>query len=178
MKEVPEFEVERRLVEFKEALLRSGVKLTHQRLEIFREVARSLEHPNADQVLCAVRERMATVSLDTVYRTLSLATELGLLSTLGLRAETLRFDANTAQHHHYVCDGCGMTRDFECPPLDRLSLPPELLDFGTVESRQLEVRGLCLDCQTARQSPSVPPDSSPPDTPTHDQTTLTRGVVP
>jgi Fur family peroxide stress response transcriptional regulator len=106
--EVDKTEVERRVETFKEAAKKAGVKLTHQRLEIFREVAASLEHPSAEAVLKAVQPRMPTVSLDTVYRTLWLLNDLGLVSTLGPKRESVRFDANLAHHHHYVCVRCGL----------------------------------------------------------------------
>ena len=82
-------EIERRLARFRDAAKAAGVKLTHQRLEILREVASSLEHPDAVAVFRAVQPRMPTVSLDTVYRTLALASELGVISTLGARRESV-----------------------------------------------------------------------------------------
>ena len=66
----------------KDALKRSGLKLTHQRLEIFREVATSGIHPNAEKIFNGVRERMSTISLDTVYRTVWLLFDLGLVTSL------------------------------------------------------------------------------------------------
>ena len=54
----------------KEVLKAAGVRVTHQRLEIFREVASSTAHPDAETVFRGVRDRLPTVSLDTVYRTL------------------------------------------------------------------------------------------------------------
>ena len=59
------------------------MKLTHQRMEIFREVARTADHPDAQTVYERVRKRVPAVSLDTVYRNLWLLSDLGLLSTLG-----------------------------------------------------------------------------------------------
>ena len=77
--------------------------MTHQRLEIFREVASTIEHPDADTVFRAVQRRMPTVSLDTVYRTLWMLHDLGLVTTLGPQRNGVRFDANLERHHHYVC---------------------------------------------------------------------------
>ena len=59
--------VERRMAHFETVCRDSGIKLTHQRLEIFREVAQTGDHPDAEKVYQGVRERMPTVSLDTVY---------------------------------------------------------------------------------------------------------------
>ncbi len=96
-------EIDRRLERYQVLVKRAGIKLTPQRLEIFRIIAASEEHPSAEVVHQAVRARMPMVSLDTVYRTLWLLTDLGLLATLGPRQGSVRFDANLEQHHHYFC---------------------------------------------------------------------------
>jgi Fur family peroxide stress response transcriptional regulator len=139
-------EVERRVEHFKEAARKAGVKLTHQRLEIFREVASSVEHPSAEVVLKALKPRMPTLSLDTVYRTLWLLSDLGLISTLGPRREVARFDANLTQHHHYVCARCGLTRDFESEELNALNIPESVAEFGSIDTTRVEVRGVCARC--------------------------------
>ena len=138
--------VDRRLDGFKSAAAAAGVKLTHQRLEIFREVASSLEHPDADAVCRAVRRRVPTVSIDTVYRTLWMLNDLGLVTTLGPRRESVRFDANLDQHHHYVCVRCGLARDFESAELGALRVPASVQELGQVITTQVEVRGVCLRC--------------------------------
>lgn len=144
--EVDRREVERRLLRFRHAAVRAGVKLTHQRLEIFREVASSLEHPAVDAVFRAVRARIPTVSLDTVYRTLWMLEELGLVTTLGPRRGTVRFDANLGPHHHFVCIRCGLTRDFESAAFDALRVPGGARKYGDVLGARVELRGICRAC--------------------------------
>jgi len=124
----------------------AGVRVTHQRLEIFREVAKSGGHPDVETVFRGVRKRVPTVSLDTVYRALWLFTDLGLITTLSLPRERLRFDANMKPHHHFVCTKCGMASDFYSEELDHLRLPGSVRDLGVVQKMQVEVRGLCRDC--------------------------------
>ncbi|MEE9385658.1 MAG: Fur family transcriptional regulator [Nannocystaceae bacterium] len=139
-------EVERRLQNFRALAKKAGVKLTHQRLEIFRTVASSLEHPNAEAIHRAVRETTSTLSLDTVYRTLWMLTNLGLLTTLGMRQDSIRFDANVENHHHYICERCGLVRDFEGDELEALRIPDSVSRFGQVVSARVEVRGVCVHC--------------------------------
>ena len=138
--------VARRLEQFKAACRKAGVKLTHQRLEIFREIAASTEHPDAETVFRGVRERVPTVSLDTVYRTLWLLDGLGLITTLGPRRESVRFDPNLEHHHHYVCVQCGLAKDFESADLNVLPIPASVKKFGSVMATHVEVRGLCAAC--------------------------------
>lgn len=145
--------VDRRLERFASAVRSAGVKMTHQRLEIFRAVASSLDHPDAETVFRAVRKRLPTVSIDTVYRTLWMLNDLGLITTLGPRREAVRFDANLEQHHHYVCVRCGLARDFESPELGALPVPAAVQDLGRVITTQVEVRGVCSRC--ARTDPGT-----------------------
>ena len=156
MNKVPRFTVDRRLDRFKSAATAAGVKLTHQRLEIFREVASSLEHPDAEAVLRSVRKRMPTVSIDTVYRSLWMLNDLGLVTTLGPRRDSVRFDANLEHHHHYVCVRCGLARDFESAELDALGVPDAVKALGHVVEAHVEVRGVCSRCARADTTTSKP----------------------
>ncbi|MBB1094389.1 transcriptional repressor [Rhodopseudomonas palustris] len=139
-------EVERRMKLFETVCRDKEIKLTHQRMEIFREVAQTEDHPNADQVFQRIRNRIPTVSIDTVYRTLWLLKDLGLVVTLGTSRERTRFDANLKSHHHYVCQQCGLTRDFLSNELDNIRLPDSVGSFGEVDATHVEVRGVCRDC--------------------------------
>jgi Fur family transcriptional regulator, peroxide stress response regulator len=152
---VDDIEIERRLDQFKAACKKAGVKLTHQRLEIFREMAASREHPDAETVFRAVQVRMPTVSLDTVYRTLWLLNDLRLVTTLGPRHESVRFDANLTHHHHYVCMKCGLARDFESQQLNGLRLPDAVKQIGSVVATHVEVRGFCETCSKKNAEESV-----------------------
>jgi Fur family peroxide stress response transcriptional regulator len=149
-------EIERRLERFRGACKRAGVKLTYQRLEVFRELASRLDHPDAEQLYVAVHARIPTVSLDTIYRTLALLSDLGVVSPLGPRRESVRFDANPVRHHHYVCLGCGLTRDFESSALDTLRVPASLRSVGSISTVQVEVRGLCADCGKRSSTAGAP----------------------
>ena len=149
-------EVERRIARFKEAVKAAGVKLTHQRLEVFREVAASLDHPDADMIFREVRRRVPTVSVDTVYRTLWLLNDLGLITTLGPRRESVRFDANLRVHHHYVCVRCGLARDFESAELSALRIPEAVKRLGSVAGTHVEVRGVCESCMRRTGNASLP----------------------
>lgn len=141
---------EQRLDQLKAVAKRAGVKLTHQRLEIFRELAATDEHPDADSIFRAVQHRMPTVSVDTVYRTLWMLHDLGLVTTLGPERNGVRFDANLDQHHHYVCRRCGLVRDFESADLNALRVPDAVKALGSIADAHVEVRGVCTSCQGAR----------------------------
>jgi Fur family peroxide stress response transcriptional regulator len=150
---LPPEEIQERMIRLKETLKRAGVKLTHQRLEVFREVAASKDHPDAENIYLGVRARVPTISLDTVYRTLGLLRDLGVVAALGPPRERVRYDGNVAAHHHFVCLECGAILDFECEAFDRLTIPAAVKHWGEIEKVQIEVRGRCHAC--ARGNPQT-----------------------
>ncbi len=145
-------EIEQRMANFKNVCRDADVKLTHQRREIFREVARVGDHPDAESVFKRVRKRIPSVSQDTVYRTLWLLKEMGLIHTLGTHYDRTRFDANLHRHHHFICTGCGMTMDFVSDAFNNLKIPESLNEIGEVEQLQVEVRGVCKECTVKKQN--------------------------
>jgi Fur family peroxide stress response transcriptional regulator len=152
--QIKQKEIDRRMDYFNKVCRDSGAKLTHQRMEIFREVAQTGDHPDAETVYRGVRKRMPTVSLDTVYRTLWWLKELGLVSTLGPPRDRARFDANLSSHHHFVCLRCGLTQDFYSDNLDKQKITDSVQSIGYVKTTQVEVKGLCFECAAKEGKPS------------------------
>ncbi|MFO7732673.1 MAG: Fur family transcriptional regulator [Candidatus Aminicenantes bacterium] len=151
MKRTPE-DLRRMMDRFEAAIREAGVKRTPQRIEIYRQTAAREDHPDIETIHRKVRKTMPCVSLDTVYRTLGLFRELGLVSNVRTLSGHPRFDANTAPHHHFVCTRCGLTRDFTDPGFDALKVPEAARALGRAESARLEVRGLCPACAAAGNS--------------------------
>lgn len=139
----------RRIETMTEAAKGAGLKLTPQRLAIFRELARRTDHPDAETLHRAVVPAMPTVSLDTVYRTLWALREAGALGTLGVRHGCARFDPNLERHHHFLCERCGRAVDFTSRTLDALPLPRAARAIGRILSARVEVRGVCAECEDA-----------------------------
>ena len=144
-------EVRSRMQVFMETCARAGIKITPQRTEIFREVARTEEHPDAETLFRRLRRRMPNVSLDTVYRTLCLLEELQLVSKVELLCDRARFDAKREPHHHFVCVECGRVRDLECPQWDRCAAPREAKAMGAVRSVHVQFRGVCGECEAKKR---------------------------
>ena len=139
-------EVERCVQAFVQTCRRRGLKVTHQRMEIFRELAASVEHPDAETVYQKVVERVPSISRDTVYRTLATLESEGLIRKVSPLVESARYDANLDRHHHFICTVCGMVRDFYSEDLDDLPIPPAVKTLGKIESAQVQVRGICSVC--------------------------------
>ncbi len=143
---VSQEDLERRVSWFARVCRRRGFRITHQRMAVFREVAGTKEHPDAETVYRRVRHRVAGISRDTVYRALATLEDEGLIR----RAETLggpaRYDANLERHHHFVCVVCGRMKDFRSEALDRLPIPESVAAWGRIEIVQVQVRGVCSAC--------------------------------
>lgn len=129
----------------------SSIKLTPQRLEIFKEILNAKDHPNAETIFNRVQRKVPSVSLDTVYRTLWLFNELGLITALGSHREKIRFDPNIESHHHFVCRECGAIHDFYSEELNRISIPEAVNAYGSIENAHVEVRGLCRVCSSRKE---------------------------
>lgn len=139
--------VEKRVTEFVQVCRRQGIKATHQRTEILRELAGSEEHPDAEMIHVRVRQRIPAISVDTIYRTLKLLEEKGVIARVVSTRDRARFDANMNRHHHFVCIECGMIGDFYSDALDRLPVPSEVAEMGSIDGVYVELRGRCRKCQ-------------------------------
>ena len=144
---ITEEQAQDRLEAFADACRQNGIKATHQRTEILRELAGTEDHPDVETIYRNVRRRVPAISLDTVYRTLKLFEDKGLIVRMGAMRERARFDANTKQHHHFVCTCCGIVRDFNDPSLDGLDASPDIPELGQVDSVYVELRGICRTCR-------------------------------
>ncbi|MBN2131308.1 MAG: transcriptional repressor [Sedimentisphaerales bacterium] len=143
---VSKVELRRRMDRLTETCREDGLKLTHQRVEVFRELAGTEMHPDAETIYQAVRKRVPAISRDTVYRTLATLEERGLVRKAEILANKGRYDANMDRHHHFVCAKCGLVRDFCCEAMDHLSTPQAVASLGRVHSSHVQLRGLCAAC--------------------------------
>lgn len=134
------------IARFRKVCRENGIKGTPQRLEIFLEIMSATDHPAAEEIYERVRIRLPTVSLDTVYRTLTTFERCGLISRIRSMSDRTRFDPNTAVHHHLVCRVCDAVHDFYWKEFDEMELPQEALGWGSVETRHVRLTGTCAEC--------------------------------
>ena len=132
-----------------EACRNAGLRVTHQRLEIYRALMETDTHPAAETVYNQVRDRLPTISLDTVYRTLATLADIGAISRMDVAGERARFDGDITPHQHFVCDRCGRILDFPWESFDLLSLPEEAAKLGRISARNAVLRGICKDCESS-----------------------------
>src|SRR3954469_12686698 len=92
-----------------------GQRVTPQRLAIARTVRELDRHTTAETVFARVSEQMPGVSLPTVYATLDLLEEIGLVRRLHTDAGPAVYDPRTEDHHHLVRRSCGEIIDVDVP---------------------------------------------------------------
>ena len=128
-----------------------GQRVTPQRLVINRALTELNRHVTAEEVLASVADRLPNVSLPTVYSTLDLFEDLGLVRRLGVRQGAVLYDHRPEQHDHMVCDRCGKIEDLDAGvELDGALFRAKR---GGFKANHAEVRisGLCADCARAAE---------------------------
>ncbi len=112
-----------------------GIQATPQRLAVAEFVLFTDRHPSADEVWEEVRRNCPTLSRATVYNTLNLFVDKGLLKSQLLRGGTLVFDPHVEAHHHFIDEETGEVFDV---PWGALRVDGEM-DLGDYEVRELQV---------------------------------------
>ncbi|MFP3868782.1 MAG: Fur family transcriptional regulator [Desulfobacteraceae bacterium] len=136
------------------ALRAAGYRLTPQRVAILAYLAATDIHPNARQVYQAVCRTFPGLSMATVYNTLGILVETGLIKVLEFEPDN-RYETNLAPHANLICNSCGKIQDFAEP----LPFSPEHLagkaGFQVLDYR-MEYYGICSDCQaTIEKTPKL-----------------------
>ncbi len=123
-----------------------GLKVTPQRQMLFVLLHGNGVHPTAESLYAAAREQMPTISLRTVYQTLSDLEAMGEIHQLDVGTGSSRFDPNTDAHHHLVCDRCGKVRDLYAE-FPGMQVPRGRAQGFAVRSVEVVFRGVCDDCK-------------------------------
>lgn len=131
---------------FTQACRDAGLRLTHQRLEIYRELAAATDHPSAEMLHQRLHRRIPTLSLDTVYRTVATFARHGLINRVETIESPSRFEAKGMRHHHLICSRCREIIDFQWHAIDETALPEEITPWGRIDSRNVVVYGICSKC--------------------------------
>ena len=131
---------------FENACREAGLKLTPQRLEIYRELAQAQDHPSAEMLYQRIIATLPTISLDTVYRTFATLEKHRLISRVQTVESQARFEAKMTRHHHAICIHCGAITDFTWHSFDEIQTPEELASWGKVVKRNATLEGVCNSC--------------------------------
>ncbi len=123
-----------------------GIKVTPQRIAIYRELANTNEHPSTEVIYKKILNYYPNISLTTVYRTLETFEKLGLVSVVNVLYNVARYDANLEPHHHLVCVMCKKVEDIYDDSLQNLDLSEKTLQNYKLLGYTVQINGICSDC--------------------------------
>jgi len=126
-----------------EVLRAHGIRPLNHRVAVYEYLAKHPVHPTADQIYTDLRKNMASISRTTVYNVLHLLAEKNVITPITIDPKELRFDANTHEHVHFLCEKCHRVFDLESMENQpNVSVP----DGFSVSSVALYVKGTCPAC--------------------------------
>jgi len=128
-----------------------GIRLTPQRLAIAEVVVNSGDHPSVKEIFSRVKEFFPYVTLATVYSTLSVLEQVGIVRELPFQKQS-RYDANLSPHANLVCVGCGSVHDADVGQEMVAKLRGKLegsSDF-TFTGQRVDFYGWCPNCANRR----------------------------
>lgn len=135
--------------QFAQFLKRKGLKATRERTGVFDEIFSSHQHFDADDLVSRMRERGRKVSRATVYRTLEILYECGLVGRVRLNEEKYRYERlRQGEHHdHLVCTSCDRIIEFVDPRIEALQDAVCLERDFVATSHSHQIWGLCGPCR-------------------------------
>ena len=122
-----------------------GYRLTPQRREIIRLLARDMSHPGAMDILRKVRKIVPKISMSTVYYTLDMMKKEGLIRELEYYDRDNRYDINVSDHINLVCTRCGKITDFTSTVPSFSKAVEKETGFKPARMR-FEYYGICGNC--------------------------------
>ena len=125
----------------------AGLKITPQRMAVYKALTESKEHPSADMLYRRVRETIPNISLDTVNRTLLSLARAGVAFIVEGSGDVKRFDGNLESHQHFKCIKCKRIIDFHHKPFDNIPVPKSIGRRFTVLKKTVYFEGICDLCR-------------------------------
>ena len=126
----------------------TGLKITPQRLSIFKLLRANRNHPSAEDIYREILQIHPSISFTTVYKTLQTLRDMGEIQELSINPERAHYDPDISDHAHIFCRSCRQIGDIE-NTLDTpllMTLTDESSDFE-VHNVQVHAVGLCGECR-------------------------------
>lgn len=126
---------------------RAGLKVTPQRMAVYKALIESNQHPSAEMVFHKTREVIPNISLDTVNRTLLTLAEIRTAFIVEGSGDVKRFDGVLETHQHFKCLKCRRIVDFHYKPFDKITVPKNIGRKFTVLKTTVYLEGICDLCR-------------------------------
>ena len=128
-------------------LRRRGLRMTPQRRAIVAEVMRTSGHISPSEIARKVQRTMPGVNASTVYRTLTLLEDVGVLSHAHLEGGAEYHRAEEAEHVHLTCSRCGAEDDLSLAEAKALARLIQRHHGFLADLTHFAISGLCSDCR-------------------------------
>src|SRR3989339_1079386 len=125
------------------------IAVTPQRLAVMAALQGRRDHPTADHLYQEVRRQLPAISFNTVYKTLEILCQQGMVIKVNPLHAMARYDGETGRHAHLICRQCHQIIDLDWEGLEVPALPAESLQGFQIEHPSLTFWGLCPRCQTS-----------------------------
>ena len=139
------------LAEFRTILKSNKLKFTSQREAILQTLYHHPQHFTSENLYLLVKKNYPklNIGIATVYRTLSLLEENGLVSSISLGVQGKKFEiANKPHHDHLICEGCGKIVEFENAKIEALQEEIAKENGFVLTNHLMQLYGICKTCQT------------------------------
>lgn len=146
-------EVDDWCAEFERLCRSRGIRVTAQRLAVYKALAEDLAHPTAESVYARLRKQLPGLSQATIYRTLQFFENENLIRKVSSPGAIGRFDANVDPHQHLVCRVCGSLEDISVPELHSAAIPN--VSGFTIEELDIRLVGRCEPCSSSQSKPQM-----------------------
>lgn len=139
--------IDERLNDFTRIARERGYKLTPQRLAVFKVLVSRKDHPRADDIYHQVKKKYPMISLATVYKTLDVLKDIGLVSELGYREQGCRYEGNVSLHANLVCLKCKTIKDLDIDNLSKIESFVASKSGHKIIGSRVEFYGYCSECE-------------------------------
>lgn len=136
-----------KLLEFITNCKKRGIKITPQRLAIYKILATKSKHPTINEIYEGIKMDYPSLSLNTVYKTIQVFIEFGMASQFTSREGVIRYEIKTEPHHHILCLKCRAIRDLFDKSLEGLDVPQTLKGGFDITRYDVIFYGYCSDCK-------------------------------
>lgn len=123
------------------------LKLTPQRLAVYKYLMSTKEHPSAEIIYKALQPDYPTMSLATVYKAVKTLVEVELVQEINVGEGNFRYDGNVHEHAHIQCLSCNKVDDLEDVSFNNLNKTAEDKSDYKVLSNKVFFYGICKQCQ-------------------------------
>ncbi|NLY42525.1 MAG: transcriptional repressor [Clostridiaceae bacterium] len=124
-------------------LIKNNIKPSYARIKIMEYLIQQKNHPNVDEIYTELVKDIPTLSKTTVYNTLNLFNEAGLIKVITIEENEARFDADTSEHGHFKCENCNKIYDFFVK-LEGIEISG--LENFKIRQKDIFFKGICAKC--------------------------------